>query len=323
MSRISIVVLGACVSSACAASLPPPTTAKGTSVAAFADSTGFEVAQHADPDLMSNRVQVVPDQTTLLERFNGENADSHAASEAERIGNAFVDWCKANGGRFDVGVGVDHEFDVASREYLQQLEEKKGPLSNGFLTSSACTDASNQVLGAYLNLGNGLVAFYDPRTTREFMARYSVAAKERSAKRAEEQAAQAADAQRLQAEEDETVKASGVEGTDIEETLRIMARVSEGDSVALLGPGIGHKPPCVLLVGGAEIQLKNAHTLVREKQTLTIVDPLTQEMGTRVTAVLDIMDGATTVSLEFGSAQNAALNAQGVEHLAQLCGAPH
>ena len=61
-------------------------------------------------------------------------------------------------------------------------------------------------------------------------------------------------------------------------------------------------------------------TLIREKQTSTIVNVMTQEFGQRVTYVVDVMDSQKVASLEFDGPTNAKLNADGVDHLAALCG---
>lgn len=318
-----ILALGAWLGG-CAAPHPPRTT-NGTSVADFANSLGFQIEKNADPDLVTDVVKCVPYHTTLVDRFTGVSSDQHAAREAARAMKEFGNWCEANGGVMARDGSLERSFGVAAREYFQQRLEKRHEARSGYdATGVACVRSgrNEEAVGGYVNLGDADMAFYDPAQVAAFIGRFEGGAKARAVKEEGERTDRLASAAQARAEEETTIAASRAGGLGMEESLRLMARARQDDLTAILA-SVDHKAPCILIIGDREFRLKHTRALVRDKEVMTIVNPLTQEMGTRVTHILDVSDGLSEGAIEFSSARNAELNAQGIGHLAQLCGETH
>jgi hypothetical protein len=294
---------------------------------AFADSLGIPESPKAERETGSRKVKVMPSSPDSL----------------EELAEYFHQWCVAHRGNISGDGATYLALYHATTEHVMRTHDS-------IRATRVCVEKGDTPLGAYLTFpaeGREHVAFYEPAELRAFIGKYDALAKERQAKYEEETAvlrekravadkieAEAAarakaktdaEEQRLEGEEDAIVRASGVGGASIAETLAIMNRTRTGDMRGLLAR-IEYVRPCQLAVkpvdrAAENFRLKSVRVNVRETQESIITNPLTQESGTLIEHVVDVSEGSRVASITFASAHNAQTVAHGIQHLAALCGA--
>ena len=177
---LGAVLLG--LVSACATTQSPLTASYGgTTVSTFADSLGYESATHVDPPLLTKTVKILPFKRTLGELFVDQaTPEQHSAKEAARVGEAFGNWCAANGGGPSQGGNASMAFRTAAQEYLAQRLEKRSKRPDWTVSTETCLAADGKALAGFVNLNNADVAFYDGPTLAAFVERFEGLAKERA-----------------------------------------------------------------------------------------------------------------------------------------------
>lgn len=275
----------------------------------FAGALGLDQARAPSPNPNATDIRIVE-----------QDDDEHAA----QLSRYFGEWCDAQGGVTSDDRAAARKFKLATDEYRDQWLYAD-PRSRIVISSVTCTAKdTGAIVASYVNIWNVIAAFYDSVAASRFIAKQEDLAKSREhasvsmTKEEQERADRAAAEARATEEENATVRASGAGGASIEDTLKVMNLVCQGDRVR----GFGHRAPCLLVVHGREVSLKAVRQNVRTAERTRILNAFTQQLEPYTAYLVDIWSGdENPVSVEFSSERNADVIAQGVEHLGALCGA--